>query len=166
MIDLGNGNADYEFLLMAHTPLSFPLGPRILNRIVVPADVFLLLWPQNLVVKDKFLFWEFDDRLQQLPTNTAALPQQNLRILDLEVTQGVQYRDNRIPLIANRRTFVRMHVKADSSDAADIRAELLSDRSTQPLLPVNRDAATGNPLVGLTVPVSPVRNDINHSFLF
>jgi hypothetical protein len=155
----------FEFLLTAH-PLRLSSGePRILHRIIVLSGTFLNVWPQELLINGQFLYWQFNGRLQQLPANAAALPRQNLLITDVEVTQGLQYRDNRLSLIANRRTFVRVHVKADSSDATDIRAELFSDRSPQPLVPVNRDGA-GNPLVGLTVPLTPARADLNQSFLF
>jgi hypothetical protein len=155
----------HEFLLMEHFPLSFPPGPTILHRITaVPA--FPFYWPHNLLLKGEFLFWQtYEGRLLRLPRNAPGLPQQNLRITDVEVTQGVQYPDNRVPLIANRRTFVRVHVQADTSDVPDIIAELYRAGDSQPLLPVNRDPS-GNPLTSLTVPHDPRRDDLNNSFLF
>ncbi|HEX9370699.1 MAG TPA: hypothetical protein VF897_06815, partial [Roseiflexaceae bacterium] len=76
----------------------------------------------------------------------------------IEVTQGIQNLSNGVPLIQNRRTFVRVYVKSAGAPVPGVTAQLSSSLGT--LQPVNPSGTT------ITVRANPDRNDINQSFLF
>ena len=116
----------------------------------------------RLTTDGALLFWR-DGGLQRLPNDAEAMPEVNLQITDVELTQAVQDTANSVPLIAGKRTFVRVHVQADGADVPGVTA----------LLDATWDGGAGlaippaNP-VGtiITVKASPDRNNLNDSFLF
>lgn len=129
-----------------------------------------LLGPDRLTTDGKFLFWQENQNgsLQRLPNDASALPQTNMRVTGIEVTQGIQSLNNNVLLIKNRRTFVRVYVQSDGPAVAGVTARLSATwnggGSDLPLLPVN---PWGNKLLTqLTVQPGPNRDDINQSFLF
>ncbi len=113
---------------------------------------------RGLTTDGTFLYWQENSVVQQLPNNAAALPQINMNITGMEVTQGIQNLGNGVPLIQNRRTFVRVYVKSAGASVPGVTAQLSSNfGSLQPVNPVG---------TSLTVRANPARNDINQSFLF
>jgi predicted outer membrane repeat protein len=120
---------------------------------------------EDLTAADGFVFWVFNGRAYRLPHDVQALPN-NLRITGVEVTQGVQYPDNRERLIQNRRTFVRVYAQADGlTDAPNITARLTAEGKSEILQPIN-GVYEGSSRTSLTVPRTPLRTMLDHSFLF
>jgi hypothetical protein len=119
-------------------------------------------WTQHLTTDGTYLFWQESDTIQRLPNDASALPQINMRVTGIEVTQGIQNLSNGVGLIKNRRTFVRFYVKSDGAAVAGVTARL-----SAPALGFGAEVAPVNP-VGTTITVrgTPNRNDINQSFLF
>jgi len=126
--------------------------------------------PDRLTTDGVFLFWQENQNasLLRLPNDASALPQTNMRITGMEVTQGIQSLNNNVFLVKNRRTFVRVYVKSDGPSVSGVTARLSATwnggGSVLPLLPVN--PAKGKLLTQLTVQPGPNRDDINQSFLF
>jgi hypothetical protein len=125
----------------------------------------------HLTTNGDFLFWQdgsccvisqTEGSIQRLPKDATALPQINMRVTGIEVTQGIQNLSNSVPLIKNRRTFVRLYVRSDGASVAGVSAQL-----SAPALGFGAWVMPVNP-VGTTITVrnSPSRNDINQSFLF
>jgi hypothetical protein len=112
----------------------------------------------NLTNNGTFLFWQENSAVQRLPVNASALPQINMRVTGMEVTQGIQNLSNSVLLVKSKRTFVRLYVKSDGAAVAGVRAQLSSRLGT--LQPINSVGTM------LTVRTTPDRNDINQSFLF
>jgi hypothetical protein len=110
-----------------------------------------------------FVYWLYNG-IQRLPIDAAALPVIDMQITGMEVTQGVQDLQNTVPLVKNRRTFVRLYVKASSSTVPGVTARLSKIVSGNvvgnPLLPINSVGTK------ITVKSSPGRNNLNDSFLF
>jgi hypothetical protein len=121
----------------------------------------LFTGPSNLRTDGTFLFWQQDDTVQRLPNDATALPQVNMYITGIEVTQSIQDLNNSVLLIKNKRTFVRVYVKSAGTAVAGVTAQLSAPAlGGSALLPVN-PAGTH-----ITVRTNPDRNDINQSFLF
>lgn len=117
--------------------------------------------PANLNTDGQFLFWQEDGKVQRLPNDAAALPQVNMYVTGMEVTQGIQNLSNGVLLVKNRRTFVRVYVKSVGTAVSGVTAHLYTPTLDEgPLLPVN-PAGTH-----LTVRTNPNRDDIDQSFLF
>ncbi len=98
------------------------------------------------------------------PTRTATptvMPTANLSATRLEVTQGTQDLNNSVPLVANKRTYVRFHVRSNGGSYWTI-AWLIATRGGQQtlLFPVNGNSGF------LSVRQSPDRGTLGHSFLF
>ncbi|NOX62230.1 MAG: hypothetical protein GXP42_09850, partial [Chloroflexi bacterium] len=90
---------------------------------------------------------------------------EDIEITGVEVTQVVQSQnpDNMTPLIAHKRTFVRVHVRSVYTDVANIAATLTLSRegAYQTLAP------TGDPCSPtITVRVEPRRENLQDSFCF
>ncbi|MBK8465801.1 MAG: hypothetical protein IPL32_08220 [Chloracidobacterium sp.] len=96
----------------------------------------------------------------------STLGSGSLILIGLEVTQGVQNLNNSLPLVANKRTYVRAHVKNLSVSSFSSSATLTA-----------RDAGTGTILSpgpitnineGRSIPVPrfPLRAALNDSYLF
>ena len=116
---------------------------------------------QNLTNDGAFIFWGENGMLQRLPGDAAALPQINMFVTGMEVTQSVQNLANTVTLIKNKRTFVRVYVKSASTAVSGVTAQLdAPSLGLGPLSPVNPAGKT------LTVRANPSRDDINQSFLF
>lgn len=97
-------------------------------------------------------------------------PLANVEVTHVEVTQAIQDLNNRVPLIAGRRTFVRVHVESPTP-VANVSARLnVANTSCQvgecttrflgSLAPTN----PGGPI--LTTGPTPTRSSLNDSFLF
>jgi hypothetical protein len=112
----------------------------------------------GLTTDGTFLYWQENGAVQRLPNDASALPQINMFITGMEITQGIQNLSNGVPLIQNRRTFVRVYVKSAGASVPGVTAQLSSGLGT--LQPVNPVGAS------ITVRANPDRNDINQSFLF
>ena len=122
----------------------------------------------QLAVQSDMLYWrEFaappNGSLKRLVTSSEPLSL-NLSVSNILVTQGVQHLSNNVPLIENRRTFVRVFAQSNGLDATGVTAFLYGSWSgageAGPLLPVN-PAGTK-----LTVRNTSVQEDINQAFLF
>jgi hypothetical protein len=115
------------------------------------------------------VFWnELQKGLLRLPNDASALPQVNLQIVAIEVTQAVQDLDNSVPLIEGRRTFVRVYAEADGESVAGVTAHLyLTDSGGTlvdgPLLPVN---PVGQQIQVLKYAGPWERISLNKSFLY
>jgi hypothetical protein len=117
--------------------------------------------PFNLRSDGTFLFWQQDNTVQRLPDDAAALPQVNMFVTGIEVTQGIQDLSNHVPLVKNKRTFVRVYVQSAGPAVAGVTAQLSAPAlGSNTLLPVNPVGTH------ITVRANPDRNDINQSFLF
>ncbi len=118
----------------------------------------------KLVTDGTFLFWDQTFALLKLPNNAAALPRVNMRVTDLEITQGIQNTSNSIRLIQNRRTFVRVTAKSDGASVAGVTMLLygtwLGGESGAGLRPVNPVGTQ------ITVWPNPNRAILNDSFMF
>ncbi|MCX8072235.1 MAG: hypothetical protein N3C12_07280 [Candidatus Binatia bacterium] len=77
----------------------------------------------------------------------------------LEITQGIQDLSNSVELIADRRTYVRGHVRAVGGSASNIATKFTVRRGDDTYGPYN---ALNNPI---TVYTNPDRAQVNHSFL-
>jgi hypothetical protein len=117
--------------------------------------------PSTLRTDGTYLFWQEEDRVERLPNDATALPQVNMYVSGLEVTQSIQDLNNSVLLIKNKRTFVRVYVKSAGAAVPGVTAQLSAPGlGGNPLQPVN-PAGTH-----ITVRANPDRNDINQSFLF
>lgn len=120
----------------------------------------------NLQEDGSNLYWQTEDSILRLPNDAAALPQTNMNISRIEVTQGIQTITNNVDLIAGRRTFVRVHGRAASGTVSGVTAFLYRVHPiTQqpigdPLAPVN---TTG---INLTVSSNPTPELLDGAFLF
>jgi hypothetical protein len=108
-----------------------------------------------------FIFWGESGALKRLPGDSSAMPQVDLRVDSIEVTQGIQDAANSVILIKNKRTFVRAYALAEGTSVSGVTAKLEApDLGLGPLWPVNPAGNT------ITVPTATNYFDINQSFLF
>ncbi|MEP7356752.1 MAG: hypothetical protein ABI847_05895, partial [Anaerolineales bacterium] len=120
----------------------------------------------KLTTDGTYLYWQdpADAKVKRLANNASTLARTNMRVTGLELTQGVQFLNNSVELIQNRRTFVRMYVQSDGPSVPAVNAQLEATwnggSSDFPLEPIN---PTKPPL---TVQAAPDRNNIDQSFLF
>ena len=127
-----------------------------------------LVGPNKLTTDGTYLYWQsMTSALMRLPNNAAALPQINLQITGLEITQGIQNTTNRVFLVKNRRTFVRAYVKSDWLNVNNVRAQLTATwnggATDVPLSASNSPRGLNG---YLTVTSAPNRDNLNDSFLF
>ncbi|MCB0080321.1 MAG: hypothetical protein KDE47_05305, partial [Caldilineaceae bacterium] len=121
----------------------------------------LFTGPRDLSANSDYLFWQENDQVLRLAKDAAALPQVNMRVTGMEITQGIQNLSNSVLLVKGRRTFVRVYVKSDGVSVANVGAQLVATSlESGPLAPVNSVGTK------ITVRNSPNRNDIEQSFLF
>jgi hypothetical protein len=82
---------------------------------------------------DDFLWWNDypsvtapDGTAQRLPIDAEAIPVINMRVTDMQVTQGIQRSDygNRVLLVRDRHTYVRVMVRSDGPDVPNVSALL------------------------------------------
>ncbi len=94
------------------------------------------------------------------PTRTPT-PGPDLTISNLEVTQAIQDLSNSVVLIANKRTYVRAHVRASSGSHANVLGSFYIYRGGALLAgPLPADNAGSR----ITVKASPDRGQVNDSF--
>ena len=98
--------------------------------------------------------------VQRLPNDASALPQINMFITGMEVTQGIQNLSNGVPLIQNRRTFVRLYVKSAGASVPGVTAHSHQQRELR-MCPAGQPGRHDDHGAR-----QPDRNDINQSFLF
>jgi len=94
----------------------------------------------------------------------------NLRVTDVEVTQGIQDLDDSVPLISGRRTFVRVHATADAP-VANVTASLSGAATTCTIIGnqcSTRFLGSISPVNGprLTIRPDAKRSNLNDGFLF
>lgn len=80
----------------------------------------------------------------------------------IEVTQAIQDLNNSVDLVANKRTYVRVHVSSPTS-IANVSANLTARRGSTTLYPT---LLPGNPGSDITIKTSPNRGQINDSYWF
>ncbi|MCX6030022.1 MAG: DNRLRE domain-containing protein [Chloroflexi bacterium] len=120
----------------------------------------------SLEVAGNLIYWIYADALEMANKAPDWLSLTNLRITGMLVTQGVQNRYETVPLIENRRTFVRVFVASDGPiDVSGVTAHLYGwwwypVVSAGPVEPINDSGKT------ITVRQSPDPNNLNDSFLF
>lgn len=95
--------------------------------------------------------------------SAAATSGPDMEIDAMEVTQAVQDLDNSVTLVANKRTYVRVHVSAPNY-VPDVYANLSATRGSTRLFPT---LAPGNPGADISIWYgSASRGQINDSFWF
>ena len=103
---------------------------------------------------------EFSEPLERLWARLVAT--------HLEVTQVIQTLDpneDEVPLVADKRTYVRFHVRSDTGQSEpDVTARLNAFRDGVQLEPHNLRPA--NPARTITVQTNPDRGQLQHSFFF
>lgn len=111
-----------------------------------------------------YLFYQREGRLYRLPKDAEALPQIDLRIDSMQITQGLQSTDHDVTLIQGKRTFVRVFGVADGEVVYGVTAHLN-----------RRDPATGQIIGETLLPVNgthktiytaPMTTGVDNSFLF
>ncbi|BCX04100.1 MAG: hypothetical protein KatS3mg053_2038 [Candidatus Roseilinea sp.] len=119
---------------------------------------------QRIGAASDYVFWQEGGAIKRLPKNASALPLTNMKITGVMITQGIQRPDNSVILIEGRRTFVRVFVQSDGPAVAGVTARLerldSGNNVVETVLPVNSVGTN------LTVRPSPVRTNLNDSFLF
>jgi K319-like protein/VCBS repeat protein/PKD domain-containing protein len=94
--------------------------------------------------------------------NTCPIGPVNLQVTGIEVTQSIQDMSNSVPLVAGKRTFVRVYVKGNVS-IANMSARLSGNAGGvalgRPLWPLNPGAV-------ITVPSAPNRARLDGGFYF
>jgi len=121
-----------------------------------------LLDVSHLTTDGKFLYWQEAFRVMRLPSNAAELPKTNMRVTDIEVTQGIQDLTNSVPLIDGKRTFARVYVESDGPDVSGVTAWLYATWTGGgggPVGPSNTNSQ-------ITVYSFPVRDNLDDSFYF
>jgi hypothetical protein len=101
--------------------------------------------------------------LKRLPNNAVALPSINVYTTGMEVTQTVQNLNNDVLLIKDKRTFVRVYVKAAAGKSVSGVTAILEATSISGSIPLDPVNPAGT---SITVRSNPDRDDINESFLF
>lgn len=121
----------------------------------------------NLQQGNDYLYWHEDTTIRKLAKNAAALPQTNIIINRIEVTQGIQSTSNGVPLIGGRRTFVRVFAMGQGAEAYNVTAWLyrVNPNTLQPigdpLVPMNSTGGTHNTVHSLMLPIL-----LDNSFVF
>ncbi|HUM09723.1 MAG TPA: FG-GAP-like repeat-containing protein [Myxococcaceae bacterium] len=87
----------------------------------------------------------------------------DLEVTGMEVTQGIQDLGNSVVLVADRPTFVRVHVKAGAPvDGVTARLARTDGNGTE----LERPLWPSNPGGSITVRAAPDRSELSQSFLF
>ncbi|MBK9714255.1 MAG: hypothetical protein IPO81_23555 [Kouleothrix sp.] len=105
-----------------------------------------------------------DSYLRQLIAwaGAGSPPGPDMRITAIEVTQAVQDLNNSVDLVANKRTYARVHVSSPTS-IGSVTANLSGERGGVTLFPT---LIPGNPGGTITILTTPDRAQINDSFWF
>ena len=119
---------------------------------------------RTIEVIGDFLVYQRENSVYRLPKDAEALPQVDLRIDSMLVTQGLQADNHDVMLIQDKRTFVRVFGIAEGSKVEGVTAYLN-----------RRDPATGQiigetlaPVNGThkTIYTAPMTYGVDNSFLF
>jgi hypothetical protein len=94
------------------------------------------------------------------PTPTRT-PSADLRVIGLEITQAIQDRNNTVPLIAGKRTYVRAHVYSKSGSVSNVTGHFAFGHAQ---VPATGWIAAGNAGGVITVKASPDRGQREDSF--
>jgi hypothetical protein len=140
----GSGSGTGSFNLTA--------GPMVVDKVRIRmynADQSALLFEAFLPVH---LLW----------AGAGPPPGPDMSVDALEVTQAIQDLNNSVDLVANKRTYVRVHVHSPVN-TANVFATLSGKRGFVNLNPVLNP---GNPGSAITVRTSPDRGQLNDSFWF
>jgi hypothetical protein len=86
----------------------------------------------------------------------------DLSITAIEITQGIQDLSNSVPLVANKRTYARAHVRANMGNHNNVLGRFTIWRGTTSYGPYVAD----NPGGRITVRSAPDRGQVNDSFFF
>jgi uncharacterized delta-60 repeat protein len=104
----------------------------------------------------QFATGNFQVLVQNQPPSTP------LDVIGIEVTQSIQDLQNSVPLIQNKRTYVRVHMRSNTTDIPDVRAQLSATRIANG----NRIPLGTRDIIQRTVKQNPSRLTLNDSFLF
>ena len=119
--------------------------------------------PDGLLYAEGGLFYRLFNQIYRIGAYGDALPTTNLIATGLQITQGVQRADGSVPLIAGKRTFVRLLVRSEGSSTSRVRARLYGEGggiSPRTLAPINSGEG------GLTIGTAPDPLALQQSFLF
>lgn len=141
---VGSGSGSGSFRLTA--------GPLVVDKVRIQ------MWDANQTT----LLFEAFLPVHLLWAGSGPPPGPDMRIDAIEVTQATQDLNNSVDLVANKRTYVRVHVSSPAN-VADVFATLSGRRGFVTLNPVLNP---GNPGSDITVRTSPDRGQINDSFWF
>ncbi|MCA9980108.1 MAG: hypothetical protein KDD89_04730, partial [Anaerolineales bacterium] len=144
---------EYTQVLFRMGPNGGPFVPLYTKASPLIINVF------NLQAADGYVYWQEDDTIQRLTQNADALPQTNITIERIEVTQGTQDINNNVPLIGGRRTFVRVFGLSAGADVPNVTAYLYRVNPAtlepigDPLVPMNSQGGTHNVVHPVHVPL-------------
>ncbi len=141
---VGSGSGTGYFTLTA--------GPLVVDKVRIQmwdANQTTLLFEAFLPV---YLFW----------AGAGPPPGPDMHVDAIEVTQAIQDLNNSVDLVADKQTYVRVHVSSPVN-VTDVFATLSGKQGFVNLLPVLNP---GNPGSDITVRTAPDRGQINDSFWF
>ena len=123
----------------------------------------------HISTDNTYLLWQTDGTIQRLANDAAALPQTNMKITGMSITQGIQKGsgsgvENSVILIQGRRTFVRVFVKSDGPTVSGVTARLYRTGNDGQIL--DSVAPANSVGTNIAVSASPQRVNLNDSFLF
>ncbi len=110
------------------TPIPLTPTPSATAEITLPSPTPTL--PGEIVVPSPtftpfvFSYPTLSPTRTPRPFGAGELPERNLSIEALEITQGIQDLRNSMPLVAERRTYVRVYVRSDPASMTDVSAQL------------------------------------------
>jgi len=119
----------------------------------------------DVVVTGGFVYWLESGVVYSLPRTAETLVLTNMRITEVEVNQAIQSISGTVPLIRNRRTAVRVHVRSDGGAVGGVTARLFRlDGSGgtigSGLVPLNDEGPY------IVVRPDPDRKEIDDAFYF
>jgi hypothetical protein len=109
------------------------------------------------------LYYRYNDSIYMIDAAADALVATNLVATKIEITQGIQRADGSLPLIAGKRTFVRLLVRSEGSSTSTVKARLYGEGggiTPRTLAPINLGEG------GVTVSIAPDPLSLKQSFLF
>jgi hypothetical protein len=131
---------------------SLTAGPAVVDKVRIQ------MWDANQTT----LLFEAFLPVHLLWAGAGPPPGPDMSVDAIEVTQAIQDLNNSVDLVANKRTYVRVHVHAPVN-VTNVFATLSGKRGLVNLNPVLNP---GNPGSAITVRTSPDRGQINDSFWF
>lgn len=110
-----------------------------------------------------YLFWIEDGKVRRLPADADAIPEVNMRVTGIELTQTIQDLNHSVRLIRDKRSFARVYVKSDGAAVSGVQARLRATWDGGSDGPISSTSPGG---WLLTVQSNPSRDAIGQSFLF